>query len=89
MIAGLWVWLADLEKPGWRPIILVGLLFGLAGHQELISHRLAPDLGRGVDLVNLVYYRSAPQRAFIVPGLISVACFAGFGSDPRSLFLAA
>jgi hypothetical protein len=76
MVAGLWVWLADLEKPGWRRIILAGLLFGLAlvtKNQYLIV--LAPTLGAAW-IANLVYYRSAPQRAFIVPGLISVACFA-------------
>lgn len=76
MAAGLWVWFTDWEKAGWRRLGLVGLLFGLATvtkNQYLLV--LVPALGLAW-LTNLVYYRSAPQRAFIVPGVIAVVCYA-------------
>jgi dolichyl-phosphate-mannose-protein mannosyltransferase len=76
MAAGLWVWFTSWEKADWRRLGLAGLLFGLATitkNQYLLV--LVPALGLAW-LTNLVYYRSAPQRAFIVPGLIAIACYA-------------
>ncbi|MCR4405879.1 MAG: glycosyltransferase family 39 protein [Anaerolineae bacterium] len=75
-VAGLGLWLATWEKASWRRLGLVGLLLGLAmvtKNQYLLV--LVPTLGLAW-LANLVYYRTAPHRIFIVPGLISVACFA-------------
>jgi 4-amino-4-deoxy-L-arabinose transferase-like glycosyltransferase len=75
MTAGLALWFAAWEKAGWRRLGLVGLLLGLAmvtKHQYLLI--LAPTLGLAW-LANLVYYRTAPQRVFIVPGLVAAACF--------------
>lgn len=76
MVAGLSLWLAAWEKAGWRRLTVVGLLLGLAmvtKNQYLLV--LAPTLGLAW-LANLAYYRSAPHRTFIIPGLVSVACFA-------------
>ena len=76
MAAGLTLWFAAWERSSWRRLVLVGLLLGLATitkNQYLLV--LAPTLGL-VWLANLVYYRTAPQRVFIVPGLVVAACFA-------------
>jgi 4-amino-4-deoxy-L-arabinose transferase-like glycosyltransferase len=75
MTAGLALWFAAWEKAGWRRLGLVGLLLGLATitkNQYLLV--LAPTLGLAW-LVNLVYYRTAPHRVFIVPALVAAACF--------------
>lgn len=76
VVAGFGLWLSAWERAsGWR-LVLVGLLLGLAmvtKNQYLLI--LAPTLGL-VWLANLLYYRVAPQRVFIVPGLIAAACFA-------------
>ncbi len=76
MVAGLGLWLAAWEKAsGWR-LGLVGLLLGLAmitKNQYLLV--LVPTLGLAW-LTNLVYYRTASHRTFIIPGLVSIACFA-------------
>ena len=74
--AGLALWFAAWERAGWRRLGLIGLLLGLAmvtKHLYLLI--LAPTLGLAW-LANLVYYRTAPQRVFIVPGLVAAACFA-------------
>lgn len=74
-VAGLGLWLAAWEKAGWGRLMLVGVLLGLAmvtKNQYLLI--LAPTLGLAW-LINLVYYRIAPHRVFIIPGLVSVACF--------------
>lgn len=74
--AGLLVWFGDWERSSWKRLGLAGLLFGLATvtkHQYLLL--LAPTLGLAW-LANLIYYRKAPQRVFIVPGLITAMCFA-------------
>lgn len=76
MVTGLALWLAAWEKASWGRLVLVGLLLGLAmvtKNQYLLI--LAPTLGLAW-LVNLVYYRAAPHRVFIVPGLVSIVCFA-------------
>jgi 4-amino-4-deoxy-L-arabinose transferase-like glycosyltransferase len=76
LVAGLAMWFAAWERAGWRRLGLVGLLLGLAmvtKHLYLLI--LVPTLGLGW-LANLMYYRTTPQRVFIVPGLVAVACFA-------------
>jgi hypothetical protein len=76
MATGLALWFAAWERANWRRLGLVGLLLGLATvtkNQYLLI--LAPTLGLAW-LANLVYYRTAPQRVFILPGLVAAACFA-------------
>jgi hypothetical protein len=76
MVAGLAVWFAAWERSSWKRLVLAGLLLGLAmvtKNQYLLV--LAPTLGLAW-LANLVYYRTAPHRVFIVPGLVAAACFA-------------
>ncbi len=75
VVAGLSVWFAPWPQRNWRQLLLVGLLLGLAmvtKHQYLLL--LAPTIGFAW-LANLVYYRIAPQRTFIVPGVVAAACF--------------
>lgn len=76
VVAGFSLWFSAWEKAGWKRLGLVGLLMGLSmitKHQYLLV--LAPTLGLAW-LTNLLYYRIAPHRAFIVPGIIAFACFA-------------
>lgn len=76
VVAGLGLWFVTWEKATWRQLGLVGLLLGLAmvtKNQYLLV--LAPTLGLAW-LANLLYYRTAPQRIFIIPGVIAGACFA-------------
>lgn len=76
VLAGLGLWFATWEKATWRQLSLVGLLLGLAmvtKNQYLLV--LAPTLGLAW-LANLLYYRAAPQRTFLIPGIVAGACFA-------------
>lgn len=76
LLAGLWIWFSAWERAGWRRLIAVGLLLGLAmitKYQYLLF--LAPTLLLAW-LMNLVYYRTVPQRVMLIPGLIAAACFA-------------
>jgi len=76
MAAGLALWLASWEKAGLRQLMLVGLLMGLSmvtKKQYLLV--LVPTLGLAW-LANQLYYRTAPQRIFILLGLVAVTCFA-------------
>ena len=76
LLAGLATWFAAWERASWWQLGLVGLLLGLAmvtKHLYLLV--LVPTLGLGW-LANLMYYHTTPQRVFIVPGLVAVACFA-------------
>ncbi len=75
LLAALLLWFTAWEKANWHQLGLVGLLLGLAmvtKNQYLLV--LAPTLGL-VWLANLVYYKTAPQRVFIIPGFVSFACF--------------
>jgi 4-amino-4-deoxy-L-arabinose transferase-like glycosyltransferase len=75
LVAGLWLWFAWWERAGWWRLSLVGLLLGLAmvtKYQYLLV--LAPALSLAW-LANLTYYRSAPQRLFIIPGFVAAFCF--------------
>lgn len=74
--AGLALWFARWERSKWWQLIVVGVLLGLAmvtKYQYLLF--LAPTLLISW-VANLVYYRSAPQRVFLVPGIVAAACFA-------------
>ena len=78
LVLALALWLATWERSGWRRLSLVGLLLGLAiitKSQYLLI--VAPSLGV-LWLLNLVYYGSAPQRVFIVPGIIAGVCAVGW-----------
>jgi hypothetical protein len=70
------VWFAAWERASWKRLVVVGLLLGLAmvtKQQYLLV--LAPTL-LAAWVANLIYYRSAPQRVFLVPGIVAGACFA-------------
>jgi hypothetical protein len=74
--AGLALWLSAWEHASWRRLIGVGGLLGLAvvtKSQFFIV--IAPALAAGWAL-NLVYYRAAPQRVFLVPGILVGLLFA-------------
>jgi len=76
MTTGLLVWFTAWEKATWRRLVAVGVLLGLAvvtKTQFFIV--LAPTLALAW-VANLVYYRAAPQRVFLVPGVLVGACFA-------------
>lgn len=78
MLAGLWVWFAAWERASWGRLILAGSLLGLATvtkQQYLLV--LAPTLLAAWGL-NLVYHRSAPQRVFLVPGVLTALWFAAW-----------
>lgn len=75
-LAGFLVWFTAWEKARLPRLLAVGLLFGLAmvtKNQYLLI--LAPTL-LFAWLANLLYYRSAPQRVFLIPGIVAAACFA-------------
>jgi len=76
LAAALALWFSAWEKASWKRLALVGALAGLAvvtKYQYLLI--LAPTLGLAW-LANLVYYRAAPQRVFLVPGVVAGICFA-------------
>jgi hypothetical protein len=76
VVAGLGLWFQVWEKAGWVHLIAVGGLFGLA---VITKYQYLIVLGGGLLatwLLNIVYYRSAPQRIFLVPGIVSGVCFA-------------
>ena len=78
LICGLGVWFASLSRPTVVRIALAGALFGLAmiTKQQLLIV-LAPALALGW-LGNLLYFRAAPQRAFILPGILSLGMYAAW-----------
>jgi 4-amino-4-deoxy-L-arabinose transferase-like glycosyltransferase len=78
LICGLGVWFASLSRPTAVRIALAGTLFGLAmitKQQFLIV--LAPTFGFAW-VANQLYYRSTPQRAFILPAAIAIGLYAGW-----------
>jgi uncharacterized membrane protein YGL010W len=75
MVLGFWLWFEAWERAGWRRLTGVGLLLGLAvvtKQQYLLV--LAPTLLLAW-LANLFYYRTAPQRVFLVPGILTAAAY--------------
>lgn len=78
LVVALALWFGDWARIGWGRLALVGLCLGLAiitKSQYLLI--LAPSLGLAW-LLNLVYYRAAPQRVFLVPGIIAGLCAVGW-----------
>lgn len=76
LLAALALWMAAWERSGWGRLALIGLLLGLATitkSQYLLI--VFPGIGLAW-LMNLLYYRSAPQRVFIAPGLVAGMCVA-------------
>jgi 4-amino-4-deoxy-L-arabinose transferase-like glycosyltransferase len=77
-VVGLWLWFKDWERPSWKKLVGAGILLGLAmvtKYEFLLF--LAPTLILAW-LANLAYYRTAPQRVFLVPGIVSAVCFAAW-----------
>ena len=75
MLAGLVLWFSTWTKPDWKRLAGAGLLLGLSlvtKNQYLIV--LGPGLGAAF-LANLFYYKSVPQRAFIITGSITLAVY--------------
>lgn len=78
LLAALALWLGAWERSGWRRLLIVGLLLGLAlitKSQYLLI--LAPSLGV-LWLLNLLYYRAAPQKVLLVPAVIAALCAVGW-----------
>jgi len=76
VLAALLIWFLTWGKAKWWQLGAVGLLFGLAmvtKNQYLLV--LGPALVASW-LLNLIYYRAAPQRTFLVPGIVAALCFA-------------
>lgn len=74
-LAGFWVWFKAWDSASLRRLTIVGLFFGLAvvtKNQYLLV--LAPTL-LFAWLANL-YYNSAPQRVFLVPGILTAMVYA-------------
>jgi 4-amino-4-deoxy-L-arabinose transferase-like glycosyltransferase len=75
LVFGLLLLFGHWEKPTWRRLAAAGLLLGLSvvtKNQYLIV--IVPAIGLAW-LANLFYYRLVPQRVFVVPGIIVVACY--------------
>lgn len=75
ILAGLLLWFTGWSKSSWLRLATVGLLFGLGvvtKYQYLLV--IAPALLLAWGL-NLVYFRGAPQRVFLVPGVVTAVVF--------------
>jgi 4-amino-4-deoxy-L-arabinose transferase-like glycosyltransferase len=75
VVAAVWIWFTQWEKPKWHLLALAGLLMGLATitkNQYLLV--LVPAVGLAW-LVNLFYYRLVPGRFFVVPGIVMIGCY--------------
>lgn len=75
MAAGLAVWFTTWKKPTWPRLLLAGVLLGLSmvtKNQYLLV--LGPTMAIAW-VANLVYYRAAPNRVFLVPGIVAFGCF--------------
>jgi hypothetical protein len=80
LLAGLACWFASWEskRASGRLMVVAGLCFGLSvvtKYQYLIL--IAPGLGLAW-VVDRAYYRLLKFRFFLVPGLMVIACFAGW-----------
>jgi len=73
---GLWLWLSAWERASWKRLAGVGALLGLSvitKSQFFIV--IAPAVFVGW-LLNWFYYRAAPHRAFLIPGITLGVFFA-------------
>ncbi len=74
MAWGLWLWFTGWERSSWRRLATAGLLLGAAmvtKSQYFIV--LAPALLFA--FVSNFYYRSAPWRVLLAPGVMAAMCF--------------
>lgn len=75
MAAGLAVWFTALAKPTWLRMLGAGILLGLSmvtKNQYLLV--LGPTMALAW-IANMLYYRSTPNRAFLIPGIVAFGCF--------------
>jgi hypothetical protein len=75
VVAALLLWFRNWERSSLKRLALVGLLLGLAmvtKYQYLLF--VAPTL-LVAWIANLLYYRIAPQKVFLVPGFMAALCF--------------
>ncbi|MEZ4867703.1 MAG: glycosyltransferase family 39 protein [Caldilineaceae bacterium] len=78
VVAAFVLWFSAWETASRLRLSLVGVLFGLAmvtKNQYLLI--LAPALLLSW-IENIVYYRSAPQRVFLIPGIVAAGCYAAW-----------
>jgi hypothetical protein len=78
MLAGLVLWFISWQGSHWGRLLVAGFALGLAmvsKHVYLLV--LAPTLGLAW-IVNVLYYRTLPHRAFIIPGFVSATVFFGW-----------
>ncbi len=76
LLAGLIVWFRNWEKPRILPLAAAGLLIGLSTvtkNQYLLV--VAPAL-LAAWIINMVYYRSIPQKAFLITGSVTALTYA-------------
>lgn len=76
LAAGLWLWLEKWEKSKTRNLVMAGLLFGLSivtKYQYLIV--IAATIGLAW-ILNMIYYKKALHKTFLIPGIIAGGCFA-------------
>jgi hypothetical protein len=70
------LWFKNWGSNNWIRLMIIGLFFGLAiitKYQYLLF--VLPMIGLAW-IINLIYYRAAPHRNFIIPGLVASICFA-------------
>jgi 4-amino-4-deoxy-L-arabinose transferase-like glycosyltransferase len=75
LLAGFLLWFSAWEEATWWRLTVVGLCFGLAAvtkYQNLVV--LAPTLLLAA-ATNLLYYRTAPMRVVVWPGIVVIAVF--------------
>jgi hypothetical protein len=75
LAAGFLVWFTAWEQPRWAKLILAGVLMGLSAvtkDQYLLI--LAPTLILAW-LLNLFYYKTSPQRVFLVTGIVTALVY--------------
>jgi 4-amino-4-deoxy-L-arabinose transferase-like glycosyltransferase len=75
LAAALWVWLDKWEKNTIKNLVFAGLLFGLSivtKYQYLIV--IAGTIGLSW-ILNMLYYKKAPHKIFLIPGIIAGLCF--------------
>jgi len=73
--AGFVVWYSAWKNPTWTRLAAAGLLFGLSmvtKNQNLLV--LGPTLFLAW-IANLLYYRTSPQRVFLIPGILAGLVF--------------
>jgi len=78
VVAALSLWLTAWEKAGPARLIVVGVLFGLAAitkSQFFIAVAPAVFLGW---ILNFIYYRTAPHRVYLLPGVALGVVYAGW-----------